>query len=47
MKANLTFENDGLVSLSQSELTETEGGLLQVLVAGFIAGVLVYAAVTK
>ena len=47
MNANLTLENDGLVSLSQSELTETEGGLLQLLVAGFVVGVLAYAAVTK
>lgn len=47
MNANLTFENVGLTSLSQAELTETDGGLLPLLVAGFIAGVLAYAAVSK
>ena len=47
MNTNLTFENDGLASLSQAELTETEGGVLQLVLIGFIAGVLAYAAVTK
>ncbi|PQA55100.1 class IIb bacteriocin, lactobin A/cerein 7B family [Siphonobacter curvatus] len=43
----VAFQNAELVALDQNELMEVEGGIVPALIAGYIAGVALYAWVSK